>query len=102
MCTVVIAVKLICRILWTTPQSNVDPSYPDSHLRDTLLDSESCSHMYDWHAEIGKVSACCPGSGDSRKPEVSTHADRPDSTIIAKINQVVIKLASVRGWWVAK
>ena len=58
MCTVVIAVKLICRFLWTTRQSNVDPSYPDSHLRDTLSESESCSHMCDWHAqrvEIGKV-----------------------------------------------
>ena len=65
MCTVVMAVKLICRFLWTSPQTNVDPSCPDSHLRslnltavDTLSESESCSHMYDWHAqraEIGKV-----------------------------------------------
>ena len=34
------------------PQSNVDPSYPDSHLRDTLSESESCSHMCDWHARV--------------------------------------------------
>ena len=94
----------------------MDPSYPDSHLRslDVKQLSDSLSAAVGVRVvltcaarvEIGKVglrfSACCPGSGDSRKPEVSTHADRPDLTIIAKIYRFVVRFAYFRGSWVAK